>query len=207
MKDEARAIFEDLLGMEISSDFQARLTRRTGWNAPTAKAVDFEYRCFLLLCAISEVPMTPPEAVDIAWHEHILHTRHYQDVLPAIIGRRLHHDPGSQDDAEKHRLQYRRTWKLYRRVFGRQPSELVWPRPQERIMDAFRRREEGPDVDLSMLWIAASSDSPAYASEAAPCPTPSYASHSYSSDSNESHSSGDTTSSCGSSCGGGCGGD
>ena len=203
MKEDHRTVYRDLIGMDISPDFQRRLMRKTGWNEATAKAVDFEYRCFLLLCAVSDMTVTPPDAVDLAWHEHILHTRHYQDVLPGIIGKRLHHDPGSDGDGERHRRQYKHTWALYRRVFGREPSPLVWPKPEHRVTDIFRRRNDAGDgVDLAALWLIASADSPAYACAS---PTaPSYGGHTPDADCSVADAS---TSSCGSSCGGGCGGD
>jgi len=203
MKNNARVIYRDLIGMEISADFRRRLMQKTGWNISTAEAVDFEYRCFLLLCAVSDMTLTPPEAVDIAWHEHILHTRHYQDILPRIIGKRLHHDPGIEGDEEKHRIQYKNTWSLYRRIFGRDPTEIVWPRPQHRITDIFRRKDANrEDLDLAALWVIASADSPAYA-----CAPTTAASHDGSSSAGNLPDTGSDTSSCGSSCGGGCGGD
>lgn len=205
IKVNEHSIYRGLLGMEISSDFRQRLSSKADWNAATAKAVDFEYRCFLLLCAISDVPMTPPEAVDIAWHEHILHTRHYQDVLPGIIGKRLHHDPGGEMDADKYRRQYQYTWRLYRRVFGRDPTDLIWPRPQARITDLFRRIENvDTNADLTALWVLATMENPAYVS-ASPSSRSSYQSSTDTSVSDTSVS--NTASSCGTSCGGGCGGD
>lgn len=205
MRNDAQRIFESLLAMEISPDFSGRIAKKSGWNNATVRAVIFEYRCFLLLSAISDHPVTPPEAVDLIWHEHILYTRHYQEVLPGIIGKRLHHDPGGEDDHETHRRQYQRTWRLYRRIFGTEPTDLVWPRPRARVTDIFRRREPAEHTeDLSAFWLIAMSDSPAYATTSAAAP---------SSDCSPSWDTGcaDTgsasTSSCGSSCGGGCGGD
>lgn len=204
MRNDARRIFEDLLAMDISPDFADRIAKKSGWNDATVRAVIFEYRCFLLLSAISEHPVTPPEAVDLVWHEHILHTRHYQEVLPRILGKPLHHDPGREGDREMHRRQYQRTWRLYRRIFGREPTDLVWPRPQARMRDVFRRREEDcPTEDLSAYWLIAMSDSPAYAASS----TPSSSECARSWDAGSTDTGSTTTSSCGTSCGGGCGGD
>ena len=205
MKNKTQRIFEGLLAMEISPDFSDRIAKKSGWNDATVKAVIFEYRCFLLLSAVSAYPVTPPEAVDIVWHEHILHTRHYQEVLPEILGKRLHHDPGNEGDRETHRRQYQRTWRLYRRIFGKEPTDLVWPRPQVRIKDVFRRREEKHQAeDLSSYWLIATSDSPAYTT---PTPTPSTSDCAPSWDVGCADTESNSTSSCGTSCGGGCGSD
>ena len=208
----SKDMFEALNTMEISPDFISRIQKRTGWNLATAKAVDFEYRCFLLLSAISQKPVTPPDAVDDVWHEHILYTRHYFEVLPTIIGKTLHHDPGGITDLEKHRSQYRYTWQLYRTVFGREPTRKIWPLPKKRITDLFRRKDNVFDTeDLSTAWLALAAQSSAYDTETSSHSKSYTSSHNFA-DSTDIASCGSSSdcssaSSCGSSCGGGCGGD
>lgn len=206
MKGSSEEIFKQLLGMEISPDFKNRVAKATGWNNATVEAALYEYRCFLLLCAQTDLPMTPPEAVDVIWHEHILYTRHYQEVLPQILGKMLHHDPGAKGDAEKYRQQYKRTWRAYRKTFGHEPSALIWPRPQAKITDIFRTRDREVSTDnLSTLWLLAAADSPAYASENSGKNANGSGHSSYHEDSS-SYDSSDTSSSGGSSCGSSCGG-
>ena len=211
MDTDARRIFAGLVAMELPEGFEDRVARETGWNRRTVAAAIFEYRCFLLLGAVSDSPMTPSADIDAVWHEHILHTRHYQEVLPSIMGKPFHHDPGTKADAETHRRQYQRTWRLYRRIFGRDPNSLVWPRPLSRIRDVFRRSEpERHHEDLSQAWSIAALDTVYTApSQCAPTSHDSGASSQicHVDSSNGSDSSSGSASSCGSSCGGGCGGD
>lgn len=211
MDTDAHRIFAGLIAMDLPDGFEDRVTRQTGWNRRTAGAAIFEYRCFLLLAAVSDTPVTPSADIDAVWHEHILHTRHYQEVLPSIMGKPFHHDPGTKADAETHRRQYQRTWRLYRRIFGREPNSLIWPRPLSRIRDVFRMSErEGRYEDLSEAWAIAALDTVYTASSQ--CPTTSHDSGPSSQichvdSSIGSGGSSDSGSSCGSSCGGGCGGD
>ena len=49
---------------------------------------------FLLLCAKNPgESFAPSDAVDIAWHTFILHTRDYAAFCERIAGRFIHHDP------------------------------------------------------------------------------------------------------------------
>lgn len=211
MDTGARRIFADLIAMDLPEGFEDRVARETGWNRRTVGTAIFEYRCFLLLAAVSEAPVTPSADIDAVWHEHILHTRHYQEVLPSIMGQPFHHDPGTKADAETHRRQYLRTWRLYRRVFGREPNSLIWPRPMSRIRDVFRKSEpERHHENLSDAWMVAALDT-AYTAPAQCGPTTTHSGLSWQHCHQDSgsaqsgadgHSDGGSGSSCGSSCGG-----
>lgn len=118
-----------LRDMEIAPDFVRRVAARNGWSIERAVAADREYRRFLFLSTMTDDTIVPPLDVDMVWHEHILHTRHYTGELPRILGRTFHHDPGSPDggDADAHRRGYGDTLELYRRTFGETPPPSVWP--------------------------------------------------------------------------------
>ena len=113
-----------------ASTFTARLAAENGWSPAHAEAVAHEYRRFLYLVAKAGEPLTPSDDVDQAWHLHLLHSRHYWEVLCAqILGRPLHHEPaaGGADDAERHRRQYEATLARYRTTFGDAPPPGIWP--------------------------------------------------------------------------------
>jgi hypothetical protein len=81
-------------------NFTARLQREQfGWSRPFADRVTREYIRFLILAAISDRQVTPSEAVDQAWHLHIVYTESYHEWCEALFGRYLHHGPtkGRQD--------------------------------------------------------------------------------------------------------------
>src|SRR5215204_3251945 len=72
--------------------FSTRLRREQDWSVPFASRVLDEYRRFLFLAATHGELMVPSEAVDQAWHLHMLDTRAYWDELCArVVGRPLHH--------------------------------------------------------------------------------------------------------------------
>ncbi|MET1079339.1 MAG: hypothetical protein ABWY06_15110 [Pseudomonas sp.] len=51
----------------------------------------------------------PSQAVDLAWHECILHTRLYQHFCRPSLGRFLHHIPS---EAMRAQASIRRAWRL-----------------------------------------------------------------------------------------------
>jgi hypothetical protein len=61
--------------------FVDRLARENGWSGHHAAAVYQEYLRFLYLAGTSAGPLTPSDAVDQAWHLHLLYSRHYWEVL------------------------------------------------------------------------------------------------------------------------------
>ena len=67
-----------------STTFTARLAKENGWKLSFARRVVEEYRRFLFLAAAAEHPVSPPDAIDQAWHLHLLYTRSYWENLFAI---------------------------------------------------------------------------------------------------------------------------
>lgn len=111
--------------------FVTRLAEENGWTMERAQAAEREYRRFLILASITTETIVPSKDVDAAWHEHLLHTRHYWDATCRdILGRPFHHDPGDGGpaDAAMHERGYRRTLELYERTFGEPAPTDVWPR-------------------------------------------------------------------------------
>ncbi len=219
--DDARRVHQELIRMEIAHDFTARLARRQGWDRAYAQKVDREYRRFLMIAWVSKNMVVPSDAVDAAWHEHILHTRHYSEVLPRIFGRALHHEPGSADGSKDadHLIGYRRTLEIYRILYGKRAPEEIWPKPAGRRtffekIGISRKQEDADDGTAALISIAISDD--VKHSHASSMPTLAQHDHhsmtheaavshsscgSHSSDTGSSSSSCGSHSSCGSSCG------
>lgn len=132
----AHSVREALENMDITrpdapKGFVKRIAEENGWTIERAQRADREYRRFLVLAATTGEMVVPSKDVDAAWHEHLLHTRHYWDVTCAtILGRPFHHDPGDGGggDAAMHAAGYERTLELYERTFGEPAPSDVWPR-------------------------------------------------------------------------------
>ena len=130
--------------------FHRRLARENGWTDAFALRVLGEYRRFLWLAVRAGHPVTPPPAVDEAWHLHLCYTRSYHDDLCGrVLGRTLHHGPtrgGAAEDA-KFAAWYERTLASYRAHFGEPPAD-VWPDGVERARTGIPRK-----VDPRTHWV------------------------------------------------------
>lgn len=114
------------------ADFTSRLSAEYGWSSPRAERVYGEYLRFLALASTSSSMVVPSDDIDRVWHLHLLHTRHYWQVLcPTILETDLHHEPslGSAEDAGRHRNAYLETLRRYEATFGQTPPLAIWPRP------------------------------------------------------------------------------
>ncbi|KWH43941.1 TIGR04222 domain-containing membrane protein [Burkholderia stagnalis] len=112
--------------------YSRRLADAQGWTHAHALAVIDEYKRFAFLAQAAGHPVTPSHAVDAAWHLHLQYTREYWDVFCAgVLRAPLHHMPGTgaPDEADRYARHYRRTLDSYRRLFGSEPPETIWPRP------------------------------------------------------------------------------
>lgn len=127
---------------DVSLTFVDRLARDNGWDQKHAAAVDREYRRFLFLAATAEMPATPSDAVDQAWHLHLAYSRSYwDDLCGGIIGRPLHHGPtagGAQEDI-RYAAQYAATLTRYTTTFGEPPPPAIWPPVEARFAERFVR--------------------------------------------------------------------
>lgn len=78
---------------------------------------------FLELTRDSGQMLSPPQRLDLAWHEFILFTRLYADWCERRLGRFVHHQPGGS--ADENRAQLRRTLMRYSLRFGA-PDPRFW---------------------------------------------------------------------------------
>lgn len=131
----ARVAAHNFEARDASLTFADRLARDHGWTLSAARATIDEYRrfCFLALRAGHEV--TPSEAVDEVWHQHLTYSRDYWQVwCPAVLRRDLHHAPtrGGAAEAKRFASQYAETLAAYEAWFGPPPAD-VWPGTAERF--------------------------------------------------------------------------
>jgi hypothetical protein len=132
-------------------NFAARLARDRGWGLAEARAAIDAYRRFCFLAAVSPSPVTPSEAVDEVWHQHLIYSRDYWDVwCGQVLGKPLHHDPtpGGPEAQRCYRLQYAQTLALYEQFFGPPPVAL-WPATHKR----FGREPQFRTVDRSRFFV------------------------------------------------------
>ena len=141
--------------------FHRRLARENGWTVEHAQAVMEEYRRFCFLAVHAGHPVTPSDAVDQAWHLHLVYTVDYWETFcPAVLGRPLHHGPTRGGAAEDVKFEdwYERTRRSYVRFFGAPPAD-VWPPAAERFANAtaFRRVDTSRKLvlDRRTLWRTA----------------------------------------------------
>ncbi len=122
--------------------FEGRLAAENGWTRSFAGRVATEYRRFLALIANSEEPLTPSDAVDQAWHLHMVYTRDYwHGLCRDTVRRELHHEPtsGGVDQRDYYRERYAHTLDRYRTTFGTEPPGDIWPDPSQRFAGQFER--------------------------------------------------------------------
>jgi len=132
--------------------FTQRLQREQfSWTEAYTERVVFEYRRFLILAALSDFEITPSEAVDQAWHLHIVYTRSYHEWCDALFGAYLHHGPtkGGKEEGDRYEAQYNATLSLYESVFGSAPPEDIWPPARIR----FSAKERIACVPTAKYWM------------------------------------------------------
>jgi hypothetical protein len=116
--------------------FTAMLARDQHWPGAYASRVLREYRRYLFLAITAGHPVCPSEAVDQAWHQHLLDTRRYWlEFCPEVLGQPLHHTPSRSGPEEDrcHRLLYAQTLASYRRQFQEDPPGDIWPPLEQRF--------------------------------------------------------------------------
>ncbi|GAA5124256.1 hypothetical protein JIN84_12435 [Luteolibacter yonseiensis] len=132
--------------------FTARLAKENGWTLAYAGRVVMEYKRFIALAVAAGHPVTPSEAVDQAWHLHLVYTKSYwNDFCRGVLGRDIHHSPtiGGTEESAKFDDWYRRTLESYRRIFGDEPDPGVWPSPEDRA----RHAGGGRWIDPQEYWL------------------------------------------------------
>ncbi len=132
--------------------FTSRLAREQGWSHAFAARVVREYKRFLILAMEAGHPVSPSDAVDQAWHLHLVYTRSYWHALCRdVLGRELHHEPtrGGGDESAKFDDLYTRTLASYRSLFQEEPPAAIWPAPRQRLAQAPKARW----VDERRFWL------------------------------------------------------
>jgi len=119
--------------------FSQKLAREQRWSSTYAERVVREYRRFLYLAVTAGHPVCPSDAVDQAWHQHLLETRSYWlEFCPEVLGQPLHHTPSRGGETERRKLAdwYSRTLDSYQARFGQPPPADIWPAPERRFAAA-----------------------------------------------------------------------
>lgn len=132
--------------------FTARLAKEQGWSLAFAGKVVIEYKRFMALAVVAGHPVTPPDAVDQAWHLHLVYTRSYwKDFCGGVLGKEIHHSPTTGGAAESDKFQdwYCRTLASYQRIFGETPDAGIWPPPQAQAHST----GSGRWVDAHEFWL------------------------------------------------------
>jgi len=135
---------------ESTLPFTRRLARDNNWKLCFALRAVREYRRFVFLAMRAGHVVVPSEAVDQAWHLHLLYTRSYWDDLCGdVLGKPLHHGPTRGNEFEKHSSLYQQTLDSYQRLFGEPPPTDVWPD----AVDRFAGSATGVHVYRSEYWL------------------------------------------------------
>ncbi|HUR57406.1 MAG TPA: TIGR04222 domain-containing membrane protein, partial [Opitutaceae bacterium] len=135
-----------------SLPFSARLAQDQGWSREYALRVIEEYRRFAFLAVAAGHPVSPSDAVDQAWHEHLTYTRSYWDGFCGhVVGRPLHHAPtqGGAAEAAKFAGWYAQTLASYQAFFEQAPPADIWPAAAQRA----RQTERFARINLARNWI------------------------------------------------------
>ncbi|KUJ62966.1 hypothetical protein AR687_06120 [Flavobacteriaceae bacterium CRH] len=105
--------------------FSTRLAFENKWTSFFTKMAILEYKKFMYLAATSSEMVSPSEAVDIVWHQHLIFTNSYSDLC-TLLGKRIEHIPSTHNraDFEKFHKAKERTRELYEINFGNQPDEI-----------------------------------------------------------------------------------
>ena len=127
-----RLMAMDLDEPGVEMPISKRLAAENKWSeAETARAIQ-EYKRFVYMTQQSGYEVTPSRPVDLVWHEHLMHTKHYWNTMCRdVLRNELHHTPGSGGmvDGDRLQAQYQLTLTTYREVFREDPPADIWPRP------------------------------------------------------------------------------
>lgn len=131
--------------------FSQRLARENGWFHEYSLSVVEEYKKFIYLCCVTNMPVTPSDQVDQAWHLHMTYTKSYWfDMCQDILGRPVHHNPTKGGDGERMKYAncYELTLQWYKEEFGESPPRRIWPDKGSRFKNIQFER-----VNKGEFWI------------------------------------------------------
>ena len=101
-----------------------RIQSDAGVDRESARTYFNEMLLFLDLVPDSKHFISPPEAVDVAWHAFILHTRDYERYCMERYGKVIHHQPTGAPDPDAYRRAYEQ-----RAAVGGPADSSVWVAP------------------------------------------------------------------------------
>jgi uncharacterized protein (TIGR04222 family) len=130
--------------------FERRLAREHGWSEAQAAGAIREYKRFCFLSVVAGHVVTPSDAVDEVWHQHLTYSRDYwRQFCPVVLGTELHHEPtrGGRDQGRLHYAQYAETLASYQHWFGAPPLDY-WPDALNQTASPARWRR----IDLARHW-------------------------------------------------------
>lgn len=156
MQSANTTLYEAILAFPLDEanctfPFSKRLATENGWDSKFTQRVILEYKRFIYLCCISPEPVTPPDAVDQAWHLHLTYTRSYWiDFCQNTLPKPIHHNPtrGGKAEAQKFDNWYTRVQELYLHHFGELPPQDIWLPNQKRFSEIHFQR-----VNLDRYWL------------------------------------------------------
>ena len=137
---------------ESNLPFSLRLARENGWSRHYANRAIEEYKKFCYLALMAGHPVSPSDAVDQAWHLHLIYTRSYwEGFCSRVLLRPFHHNPsrGGPEERDKFRGLYEETLNSYRRIFGVSPPDDIWPSADAR----YAERHAYCRIDTASCWI------------------------------------------------------
>jgi hypothetical protein len=123
--------------------FRDRLARENMWTVEFAALACLEYKKFMYLVCTSDEMLTPSEAVDAVWHQHLVYSESYWiDFCGSVLKRQIHHLPTKGGGLEeiRYRRCYQATLEKYHAAFGAWPDLLFWPSANIRFAASGRGR-------------------------------------------------------------------
>ncbi len=105
------------------SNIKTRLIKNNQFDIEFVEMMCEEYKKFLYIHQIyPNEYVVPGKLVDEVWHDHILHTKKYENDCTKLFGRYLHHEPTENGDY----CDLKPTLKLYKSLFGSDAPNEFW---------------------------------------------------------------------------------
>ncbi len=92
MKKIESAVWENINSIDLSF-LQERMLSKYDWSTERTTNALKRYKQYLYIVFIEPNSICPTKDVDEVWHQHILHTRLYEEHCHKIFGKMLHHEP------------------------------------------------------------------------------------------------------------------
>lgn len=136
--------------VDSSFTFTDRLARENDWSLEYSLRAVYEYKKFMFLILISDVPQTPSDQIDQVWHLHLLYTQSYWiDFCQNTLQKQVHHGPTKGAEQKTvFRQQYIQTLDLYESIFSKKPPKDIWVDVDTRFKDIHFTR-----VNRNKYWI------------------------------------------------------